>query len=73
VAQVQGIQAAAKKFEDDEEGGLHVLRSIVEAAVEGGSELTAEDFASFPMDELKQLSDTIMEFSGISQDENAGK
>lgn len=74
VAQVQEIQAKAKENENNDEGGLEMLRAIVSLAVEGGSELSADDFSSFPIDELKNLSDTIMEHSGLSQgNDEAGK
>jgi hypothetical protein len=39
--------------------------------VEGGEDLTDEDFETFPMDELSKLSTEVMKFSGIGQD--AGK
>ena len=70
VAQVQEIQNSATEHENDDEGGLKVLRAIVGLAVEGGSELTDEDFASFPMDELSKLSNEIMKFSGIASDDS---
>ncbi len=70
VAQVQEIQSSATEHENDDEGGLKVLRAIVGLAVEGGSELTDEDFASFPMDELSKLSNEIMKFSGIASDDS---
>ena len=72
VAQVQAIQDSAKEHENDEEGGLKVLQAIIALAVEGGEDLTTEDFESFPMDELSKLSNEIMKYSGIGGD-NVGK
>ena len=76
VAEVMEIQEASKKLaevesEDDENMGLDILRTVIRAAVEGGDELTDEDFVEFPMDELSKLSNEIMKFSGIG--EGAGK
>lgn len=74
VAQVKKIQDAASANENQEDGGLQVLREIIGLAVEGGSELTLEDFESFPMEELSKLSDEIMVFSGIAnKGETEGK
>ena len=69
VGQVQQIQAAAKANEGDDEGGLKVLHTVIGLAVEGGADLTEEDFAEFPMEELSKLSNEIMKFSGIASDE----
>lgn len=72
VAQVMEIQQAAQAVEQNpESSGIEILKNIVRLSVEGASELTDEDFASFPMDELNKLSNEIMSFSGIKAD--AGK
>lgn len=69
VAQVMDIQAAAKAAEGKEEEGFNVMKTIVRAGVDGGSELTDNDFDGFPLDELSKLSAEIMKFSGIGQDQ----
>jgi hypothetical protein len=71
VAEVMDIQAKAKELQDDDAAGLGVLRTVIRSAVEGGEDLTDEDFETFPMDELSKLSTEVMKFSGIGQD--AGK
>jgi hypothetical protein len=48
-----------------DEDGFGILRLVLRSAVEGASELTDEEFALFPMDELSTLSTTIMNFSGV--------
>ena len=69
VAEVLDIQEKAKKLEQDESLGLDVLRTVIRSAVEDAGELSDEDFANFPMDELSKLSAEIMKFSGIGQDQ----
>lgn len=73
VAEVMAIQEAAKDIDKDDVSGFEVLKKVIESAVEGGSELTDEDFKNFPMDELSKLSGEIMKFSGIGGEEQKGK
>lgn len=72
VSEVLEIQEKAKTTDADAQG-FDVLKTIIRSAVEGASELSDEDFATFPMDELNKLSTAIMQHSGIGQDEKAGK
>jgi hypothetical protein len=66
VADIMGIQESAKGGENmDDSEGFEVLRKIITAGVDGGDELTEEDFMSFPLEELSRLSNEIMKFSGI--------
>lgn len=69
VAEVMDIQVKAKELEADETAGFGVLKTVVMAAVEGGKDLTDEDFQTFPMDELSKLSAEIMKFSGIGTEQ----
>jgi len=75
VSQIQDLQAKAKAAEgvseNDEEAGLEVLRVVIRAGVEGGADMTDEDFKEMPMDELSKLSNAIMKFSGFGAE--AGK
>lgn len=71
VAEVMDIQEKAKSLEQDDAAGFDVLKTVIKAAVDGGADLTDQDFENFPMDELSKLSAEIMKFSGIGQD--AGK
>jgi hypothetical protein len=75
VAEVKRIQEAAKPLEEgseDENDGLNVLRTVVRAAVVGGEELSDEDFEGWPIEDLRELSREIMEFSGIAAKEGEG-
>jgi hypothetical protein len=69
VAEVVEIQKRAQDIEKDETAGLEVLKLVIRSAVEGGDELTDDDFDNFPMDELSRLSNDIMKFSGMGQDQ----
>jgi hypothetical protein len=69
VAQIMLVQEAAKAAETDETKGFDILKTIIRASAEGAADITDDQFADFPMDELSNLSNTIMVFSGI----DAGK
>jgi len=71
VSEVFDIQDKAKELKDNESLGLDVLKTVIRSAVEGGQDLTDQDFETFPMDELSILSNEIMKFSGLSSE--AGK
>lgn len=81
VAEVMDIQTKAKELEEaskdensdhnGEDDGLNLLQGVIRASVESAKELTDDEFATFPMDELSKLSSAIMEFSGIGG--NQGK
>jgi hypothetical protein len=67
VAEVMEIQKASDVSADDQNSGLAVLRQIINSSVEGGKDLSDDDFNGFPMDELTKLSNAIMNFSGIGE------
>ncbi len=71
VSEVMEVQERAKKIEGNETEGFNVLKIVIRAGVEGGRDLSDEDFENFPLDELSKLSSEIMKFSGIGQE--AGK
>jgi len=71
VSEVLQIQGAAKQVEKDEAQGFSVLRDIIKASCPDFRELTDEEFNQFPLDELTQLSNAIMLYSGIGA--NQGK
>jgi len=74
VAEVMEIQEISKELGDDnknDEKGFEVLKTVIRNGVEGGTELSDEDFDSFPLSELSNLSNEIMKFSGLGVD--AGK
>jgi hypothetical protein len=70
VQEVLDIQAIAKDVKEDD-AGFDLLKKILSCAVEGADELTDDDFSKFPMDELSNLSNEIMRFSGVNKE--AGK
>jgi hypothetical protein len=69
VAEVMDVQEQAKSLEASDTGGFDILRTVIRASVEGASDLSDEDFRNFPVDELSKLSNEVMKFSGIGQDQ----
>jgi hypothetical protein len=68
VRQVQELVTAnlkSKKGKTDEESGLALMRGILRIAVIGADEMTDEDFDSFPLVELNELSSQVLRISGI--------
>ncbi len=82
IKQIQELVKAQKAVEDkqkasgveasesDNEDGLELVKFVVRTSVEGGAELSDEDFLEFSMDDLTTLSNSIMEFSGMGQSGN---
>lgn len=68
ISQVLEIQEAAKTVKEGD-SGFDLLKKVISMSVENGNELSDEDFDTFPMDELSRLSNEIMKYSGISQDQ----
>lgn len=66
VAEVMEIQDLAKNQSTEDSSGFELLKRVIKMSVEGGEELTDDDFNSFPMDELTKLSQAIMRFSGVA-------
>lgn len=69
VSEVLDIQVKAKELEGNDTEGFTLLKSVIRSAVQGAEELSNEDFDTFPMDELSKLSNEIMKFSGLNQDQ----
>jgi len=69
VSEVMEIQERAKALEKDESEGFNILKTVIRASVDGAKDLTDQDFDNFPLDELSKLSNEIMRFSGIGQDQ----
>ena len=61
------INAAAEST--DEDAQLKLLCDIIKVAVVGADELTDEDFSTFPISELTNLSEHIMRLSGLGGNE----
>lgn len=67
LGQVTDIQElAAKGSEDDEKSGLEVLKTVIRMSVSDAEDLSDQEFEAFPMDELANLSNAIMAFSGMA-------
>lgn len=71
VSDVEEIQELLK--ESSESDDLAVLRKVITAAVEGGEEMTPDDFRQLPIEELSKLSEAIMKFSGLDTKKAEGK
>ena len=69
VSEVLEIQQKAKELETEASNGLEVLKTVIKAGVEEAQDLTDEDFASFPMDELSKLSAEIVKYSGMGAEQ----
>lgn len=65
VQQVLDIQERAKSIKEDDASGFEVMKQVIRVSVNGGADLTDEDFAAFPLDELSKLQGEVMKFSGI--------
>jgi hypothetical protein len=64
IMELQKVIKKADKSKDDE-AQLKLLCDIIKVAVVGAEELTDEDFESFPLSELTELSNHVMRVSGL--------
>ena len=69
VADVTAIQELSKDMGEDSTDQFELLRFVIRAAVEGADELEDEDFQEFPIDELTNLSEGIIKYSGVGNKE----
>ena len=68
VAEVFKVQKLADKHnknKNKEEGQMALLRDVLRLSVIGAEELTDDEFNSFPVAELTELSDKVMSLSGL--------
>jgi hypothetical protein len=67
VSEVMKIQELVKKANKSksEDAQLGLLRDVIRLAVIGADEITDEDFNTFPIGELSELSNEILSFSGL--------
>jgi hypothetical protein len=70
VTEVMKLQEAYNDAAAGDE--LVLLRTVIRQAVEGAEDLTDEDLSSFPIDELANLSNEIIKFSGMDKGTAAG-
>jgi len=72
VSEVLEIQRKARTLKSDEVSetdGLDLLKMVIRLGAEGGTDMTDEEFSQCPIDELSNLSDAIMQFSGLGKDQ----
>jgi len=71
INQVRQIQELVKKANksNKEENQLDLIGDVIKIAVVGAEELTKEDFNGFPIGELNDLVNTILELSGLGAKE----
>lgn len=67
VAEVLEIQDMAKDIESSDSKGLDVLKKVIRSSVAGAADISDEEFRQLPMDELSNLSNEVMKFSGIGE------
>jgi hypothetical protein len=69
VSEVMKIQELVKKANKSksEDAQLGLLRDVIRLAVIGADEITDEDFNTFPIGELSDLSNEILAFSGLGE------
>jgi hypothetical protein len=69
VSEVMKIQELVKKANKSkaEDSQLGLLRDVIRLAVLGADEITDEDFNTFPIGELSELSNEILGFSGLGE------
>jgi len=64
VNEVLKIQEATKNTSEEDQ--INTLRVILRSAVVGADELSDEDIATFPLEELTSLSAEIVKYSGMA-------
>lgn len=69
INQVLKVQTVTKEYADKENGNIHILTEVIRAGAAELRELSQEDMQDFPMEELAVLSNSIMDFSGLTPKE----
>lgn len=68
IMELQKVIKASEKSKSDK-AQLKLLCDVIKVAVVGAEELTEEDFDSFPLSELTELSSHVMRVSGLGASE----
>jgi len=73
VKEVMEVQAIVKKSQKskDDDAQVALLRDVIRVAVDEAKELTNDEFDSFPIGELTELTEQILVYSGL-QDASSG-
>lgn len=71
VNEVFKVQELVKKStkSKSEEDQISLLRDVIRLAVVGADEVTDDEFNTFPIGELSDVTDNILKFSGIGDTE----
>jgi hypothetical protein len=74
VKEVLAIQGLVKKQNKSkaEDSQLGLLRDILRIAVVGAEEMTDDDFDTFPLGDLSNITEEVMSYSGLNNSEEAG-
>jgi len=70
VGQVIKVQELTKEFnkkKGNDDASVKLLREVIKLAVVGAQDLTDEDFNTFPLEELNQVSEAILSLSGVNK------
>jgi hypothetical protein len=67
VSQVKDFQSQldAIKEKDSTDSGLQIQRSVIRMGVVGAEDLTDEELDSFPLDEVVNLAQKVLELAGV--------
>lgn len=67
INQVLAVQKITKEAEANKEdtNGINILSAVIRSGAKELSDLSQEDLQDFPMEALAELSNQIMEFSGL--------
>lgn len=68
IMQVQELVRKAQKAKGDD-AQLGLLKDVIRVAVVGAEELSDEDFDTFPLSELNNLTNAALEYSGLTNPE----
>ncbi len=69
VSQVLEIQAKAKNTTEDEANAIDLLRTVIRLSVTGAEDISDEEFAEFPLEEISRLANDIMKYSGMNNEQ----
>lgn len=67
--QVEDIRAESKRLTEKPEDtdALGLMRTVIAFGVEGGADISEDDFKNWPIDDVAKLSEAVMEYSGLGQ------
>lgn len=74
VSEVLKVQELVKKNAKSKSEGseLDLIRDLLRLSVVGAESMTNEEFDTFPLAELSELSNSILKYSGLGAQEDSG-